>query len=156
MQNQPKCYQELNIPNTSTLKTLRHPCLVRRLILGEKMDSPRILLKSRVIWNKSTYSFQSVKNGKSVVKSAFKYVFSEDWSYRIASRCSQISIQRLRVLKPNPRNLYVLNLYSQYISLLDSGEDDGNEQECEGQVEQEGIDERLRAVHFRVELGHPF
>ena len=44
----------------------------------------------------------------------------------------------------------------QYVSLFDSGEYDGDEQEREGQVQQEGVDERLRAVHFRVELGHAF
>ena len=45
---------------------------------------------------------------------------------------------------------------SQYISLFDSGEYDRYEQQREGQVQQEVVNVRLRAVHFRVELGHAF
>ena len=51
--------------------------------------------------------------------------------------------------------MYVIK-YSQYISLFDSGEDDGDEQECEGQVQQEWIDVCLRAIHFRIEFRHAF
>ena len=46
--------------------------------------------------------------------------------------------------------------HSQYVNLFDSGEDDGDEQECERQVQQEWIDERLRAIHFWKELRHAF
>ena len=45
-------------------------------------------------------------------------------------------------------------MYSHDVSLFDAGEEDGDEQEREGQVQQEGLDQRLRAVHFRIELGH--
>ena len=53
------------------------------------------------------------------------------------------------------RSMYLIE-HSQYVNLFDSGEDDGDEQECERQVQQEWIDERLRAIHFWKELRHAF
>ena len=76
------------------------------------------------------------------------------------NRCSKVVYTKTALTQPTTNIFdhpsYVIEFHSQYVSLLDSGEDDGDEQECERQVQQEGIDERLRAVHFGVELRHAF